>query len=53
MSLGVPSAILASIVALTVAITIILRRPQRPLYTRFAWFAFALFLWHVASVAAG
>ena len=51
MSLGVPSAILASIVSLTVAITIILRRPQRPLYTRFAWFAFALFLWHTASVA--
>jgi two-component system, NtrC family, sensor histidine kinase HydH len=51
MSLGIPSAILASIVSLTVAITIILRRPQRPLYTRFAWFAFALFLWHVASVA--
>ncbi|MBI5508314.1 MAG: GAF domain-containing protein [Deltaproteobacteria bacterium] len=51
MSLGIPSAILASIVSLTVAVTILLRRPRRPLYTRFAWFTLALFVWHATAVA--
>jgi two-component system, NtrC family, sensor histidine kinase HydH len=51
MSVGVPSAILASIVSLTVAIAILLRRPRRPLYQYFSSFTFSLFLWHAASVA--
>jgi two-component system, NtrC family, sensor histidine kinase HydH len=51
MSVGTTSAILASIVSLTVAIAILLRRPRRPLYQFFSAFTFTLFLWHAASVA--
>jgi signal transduction histidine kinase len=50
-TVGVISAILAAIVSLTVAIAILIRRPRRPLYGRFAAFSFSLFLWHGASVA--
>ncbi len=49
MTVGLPSAILASVVSLTVAIAILFRRPRRPLYNHFAAFTFSLFLWHGAS----
>lgn len=51
MTVGVISAILATIVSLTVAIAILFRRPRRPLYGRFAAFSFGLGIWHGASVA--
>ncbi|HET6343996.1 MAG TPA: histidine kinase dimerization/phospho-acceptor domain-containing protein, partial [Myxococcota bacterium] len=51
MDVGVTSAILASVVCLTVAIAILMRRPRRPLYSHFATFSIALFLWHAASLA--
>ena len=50
MSIGITSAILASIVSLTVAIAILLRRPQRRLYSRFALFTLALCLYHAGSL---
>lgn len=51
MDVVVTSAILASVVCLTVAIAIFIRRPRRPLYTHFGTFSVALFAWHAASVA--
>ncbi len=51
MTMGVPAAILASIVSLTVAVAVVLRRPARPIYTRLALFALALFFWHGVAVA--
>src|SRR2546428_4937262 len=52
MTVGLPSAILASIVSLTVAIAILFRRPRRPLYRGFSSLTFSLFLWHGASFIA-
>ena len=49
MNVGVSSAALASIVCLAVAIGVLFRRPYRSLYTRFAAFCSALFLWHGAA----
>ncbi len=51
MTIGVPSAILAAVVSLTIGIAILFRRPRRRLYGYFAGFAFALTLWHTSSVA--
>lgn len=51
MSVGVTSAILASIVCLTVAVTILFKRPRRTLYGYFSAFTFSLFLWHAAALA--
>jgi two-component system, NtrC family, sensor histidine kinase HydH len=50
MGVGLTSAALASIVALTVAIAILFRRPRRDLYIYFSAFTFSLFLWHAASL---
>jgi len=49
MSVGVTSAILASVVSISVAIAILLRRPKRRLYSRFAAFTLALFAYHTGS----
>ena len=49
MNVGVSSAALASIVCLAVAIGVLFHRPYRSLYTRFAAFCSALFLWHGAA----
>lgn len=51
MSVAVTSGILASIVAGTVAIAILFRRPRRPVYLIFSAFSASLFLWQAASVA--
>lgn len=51
MTVGVPSAILAAVVSLTIGIAILFRRPRRSLYGYFAAFAFAVTLWHVLCVA--
>ncbi len=50
MSVAVTSGILASVVALTVAIAVLFKRPRRPLYQLFSAFTFSLFVWHGASV---
>ncbi len=52
MTVGVTSAILASIVSLAVTVAMALRRPRRAVYTRFAGFTLALFCWHAASLVA-
>ena len=51
MHVSFTSAILASIVCLTVAVAILLRRPRRSLYTYFAAFCGTLFLWHVSTLS--
>ncbi len=51
MGVEVTSAILASIVSLTIAIAVLARQPRRPLYRYFSAFALALFAWHAAFVA--
>lgn len=51
MTVGMTSAILASIVCLTVAIAILLRRPRRPMYNYFSSFTFVLFAWNATSLA--
>lgn len=51
MDVGVTSAILASVVCLTVAIAILIRRPRRPLYTNFCMFSFSLGVWHATALA--
>lgn len=50
MSMGVPSALLASVVCLTVAIAILFRKPRRALYVRFAAFTLNLTLWYVGGI---
>jgi two-component system sensor histidine kinase HydH len=50
MDVNFTSAILASVVCLTVAIAILFRRPRLPLYGHFAGFSLALFLWHLSSL---
>ncbi|OGQ91008.1 MAG: hypothetical protein A2289_00875 [Deltaproteobacteria bacterium RIFOXYA12_FULL_58_15] len=52
MTVGVPSAILASVVTLTVTVAVLLRRPRRALQTRFAALSFTLFLWYTTSAVA-
>ena len=51
MDVGVTSAVLASVVCLTVAIAILIRRPRRHLYGHFAAFSLALFVWHAAALS--
>lgn len=51
MNVGVTSAALASVVAFTVSVAVLFRRPRRALYFYFSSFTGALFLWHVAALA--
>lgn len=48
--MGTPTAVMASIVSLTVAITMLFRRPMRPLHIFFSAFTLALFFWHSTSM---
>ena len=50
MNVGVTSAVLASVVCLTIAIAILFKRPHRALYTTFAALSAALSLWHMFSL---
>lgn len=50
MNVGVTSAILASIVSGTVAIAILLRRPRLRIYSYFAAFTVAVFVYHTGSL---
>jgi len=50
---GVTSAVLASVVCLTVGIAIAFRRPFRALNTRFAAFTFAIFFWNAGAFIEG
>ncbi|MBN1961971.1 MAG: GAF domain-containing protein [Deltaproteobacteria bacterium] len=51
MGVDATSAILAAIVSITVAIAVLVRRPQRILYQYFATFTLSLFFWHAAAIA--
>ncbi|MBT6178536.1 MAG: hypothetical protein HOI23_14915 [Deltaproteobacteria bacterium] len=53
MTASVTSAVLASVVCLTVGIAIAFRRPFRTLYTRFAAFTFAIFFWNAGAFIEG
>lgn len=53
MTAGVTSAVLASVVCLTVGIAIVFRRPARALYSRFAAFTFAIFCWNAGAFIEG
>lgn len=50
MDVGFTSAILASVVCLTAAIAIFLRRPRRALYRHFGSLCISLFFWHAATL---
>jgi two-component system sensor histidine kinase HydH len=52
MDLSITSSMLASVVCLTMAIAVLIRRPKRPLYTYFGFFALSLFAWHGALLLA-
>ena len=53
MNASVTSAILASVVCLTVGLAIAFRRPFRSLNTRFAAFTFTIFFWNTGAFIEG
>ncbi|MEK7704534.1 MAG: hypothetical protein AAB426_06200, partial [Myxococcota bacterium] len=53
MNVAVSSAILGSVVSLTIAVAALIRQPRRQPYVYLSLLSFSMLLWHAASVAGG